>query len=425
MNVCLVGFPLFLACLQLLHFFLHLVLQQSVLATRQLSRDVAEQILFLLQHTVLHRVAHHLLALHDAVGYRAFGLQTLVGSNVETVFNTETEYTDWYSPFVMQVALTQYATVTLRVVHWTVWCINMDEGVQTLLNVHTSTKRKGAAHDNTDFTTVHLIEDFKFLLDAHAGLHHNNLGFGYTCINEFLANVLIKVKACRFVLIVVRKDGNSAVIFLGVFETAKCLTHGFIGLAVRLVCCIFKYKTCINGSGFGNTIHDKRNVTVLFLLLATHLLVIVELVFHELHHTTQGFRLRQIDVLCLFTVHLWYLVAHASCLTCQHRVGDTCPYTHKFGEVHITCKAVILLILAVGGKFQHLLDIAEVAHKVVEIIDAVLAHGVGWHEIAHERPYLGCGVADRRTSGKHHILAVLALQHGLRLQIDTLRLLAI
>ena len=301
----------------------------------------------------------------------------------------------------------------------------MDEGVQTLLNVHTSTKRKGAAHDNTDFTTVHLIEDFKFLLDTHAGLHHNNLGFGNTCINEFLANVLIKVEACRLVLIVVRKDGNSAVILLSVFKTAKCLTNGFIGLAVRLVCCIFKYKTCINGSGFGDTIHDERNVAVLFLLLATHLLVIVELVFHELHHTTQGFRLRQIDVLCLSTLHLWYLVAHASCITGKHRVSDTCPYTHKFGEVHITGKAVVLLVLAVGGKLQHLLNVAEVAHKVVEIIDAILAHSVGWHEIAHECPYLGCGVADRCASGKHYVLAVLVLQHGLRLQIDTLRLLAI
>ena len=166
-------------------------------------------------------------------------------------------------------------------------------------------------------------------------------------------------------------------------------------------------------------------MAVLFLLLATHLLVFVELVFHELHHTTQGFRLWQIDVLCLTTFHLWYLVTHASSLTCQHGIGDTCPYTHKFGEVYITCKAVVLLILAVGGKFQHLLDIAEVAHKVVEIIDAVLAHGVGWHKITHERPYFCCGIADRRTSSKHHILAVLALQHGLRLEIYTLRLLTI
>ena len=425
MNVCLVGFPLFLACLQLLHFFLHLVLQQSVLATRQLSRDVAEQVLFLLQHTVLHRVAHHLLTLHDAVGYRSFGLQTLISGNVEAVFYAETEYPDRYSPFVMQVALAQNTSIALSVVHWTVRCVNMDEGVQTLLDVHTSTECGGAAHDNTDFTTVHLVEDFKFLLDTPSRIYNHDLGFGYTSRNEFLANVLIQIEASRFILKPVSKDGNSTVVVLGVFKTAKCLTHGFIGLAVRLVCSIFKYKTWVNGSGLRNTVHRKRNVTVLFLLLATHLLVIVELVFHELHHTTQGFCLWKIDVLCLSTFHLWYLVAHASCLTGQHRVGDTSPYTHKFGEVHITCKSVILLVLAVGAKLQHLLDIAEVAHKVVEIIDAVLAHGVGWHEIAQERPYLGCGVADRRTSGKHHILAVLVLQHGLRLQIYTLRLLAI
>ena len=166
-------------------------------------------------------------------------------------------------------------------------------------------------------------------------------------------------------------------------------------------------------------------MAILFLLLATHVLVFIELVLHILHHASQNLGLREIDILSLSAIHLWYLVTHASSLTGKHSIGYAAPYTHKFGEVHITCKAVILLVLAVGGKLQHLLYVTEVPNEVIKVIDAILAHGVGWHQIAHECPYLGSGVTDRRTCGKHYVLAVLVLQYGLSLEIHALRLLAV
>ena len=226
-------------------------------------------------------------------------------------------------------------------------------------------------------------------------------------------------------MIIVGKDGNRSVVVLGILKTAKGLTNSLIGLTVWLINCIFQYKTCIYGSCFGNAIHHERYVAILFLLLATHVLVCIELVLHILHHASQSLGLWKVDVLGLSALHLWYLVAHTSSLTGKHSIGYAAPYTHKFGEVHITCKAVVLLILAVGGKLQHLLYVAKVPNEVIKVIDAVLTHGVGWHQIAHECPYLGSGVADGCAGGKHYVLAVLVLQYGLRLEIHALRLLAV
>ena len=109
--------------------------------------------------------------------------------------------------------------------------------------------------------------------------------------------------------------------------------------------------------------------------------------------------------MCLSSLHLRYLVTHASSLARQHGVGHGGPYTHKFGEVEITGKAVYLVILAVGLEFQHLLYVAEVADKIIEVEDVILLHHVSRDEVAHERPYLCGGVADRCTCRKDNILA--------------------
>ena len=130
--------------------------------------DVAKQVLVFLQNSVLHRVAHQLLTFHNAVRYRSFGLQTLIGGHVKTVLYSKTEYTHGQVPLFMQVALAQNASIALRVVHRSVGGIHMDKGVQTLLYVHTCSQREGTAHDDTHFTTVHFVEDFELLLDFHA-----------------------------------------------------------------------------------------------------------------------------------------------------------------------------------------------------------------------------------------------------------------
>ena len=90
----------------------------------------------------------------------------------------------------------------------------MNEGVQTLLYVHTSAKRKGTAHNDTNLATVHLVEDFQFLLNAHAALHHNDLLGGNSLRNQFLADVLIEVEATALVLIVVGKQRNRSAVGL-------------------------------------------------------------------------------------------------------------------------------------------------------------------------------------------------------------------
>ena len=120
----------------------------------------------------------------------------------------------------MQVALTQDASVALRVVHRPVGGIHMNKGVQTLLDIHTGTKGEGTTHDDTHFTTVHFVEDFKFLLDFHAWFHHDNLIFWNARFYKLLTNILIEIEPCRFVLIIVGKNGNGSVVVLGIFKTA-------------------------------------------------------------------------------------------------------------------------------------------------------------------------------------------------------------
>ena len=165
----------------------------------------------------------------------------------------------------------------------------------------------------------------------------------------------------------------------------------------------------------GNAVHGKRNTAVFFLLLTTHLVEAFKFFSHILHYATQCACLWQVDVLCLATLHFGYLLHQFGLVFGEHGVGHARPYTHKFGQVHISCKAVYFLELAACVELWHLLYVAEVAHEVVKVVNAVFLHGVLGHEVAHECPNLcGC-VADRRTSGEDNITSVVLLQHGLRL----------
>ena len=120
----------------------------------------------------------------------------------------------------MQVALTCNSTVALRVVHWAVWGIQVYEGVQTLLDIHASTKCEGTTHNHTDFATVHLVEDFLLLLDGHTRTDDYHLLGWHTLLDEFLSDVLVEVETAVLVLIVVGKQSNGAVILGGLFERA-------------------------------------------------------------------------------------------------------------------------------------------------------------------------------------------------------------
>lgn len=69
------------------------------------------------------------------------------------------------------------------------------------------------------------------------------------------------------------------------------------------------------------------------------------------------------------------------------------------------------------------MQIAEVADEIIKVVDVILLHYVSRDEVAHERPYLCCGVADRRTCRKDNILAAGLFQNGLCFEEYTLRFL--
>ena len=120
----------------------------------------------------------------------------------------------------MQVALACNSTIALSVVHWTVWGIQVYEGVQTLLNVHACTKCEGTTHNYTDFATVHLVEDFLLLLDSHVRTDDYHLLGWHTLLDEFLSDVLVEVEASMLILIDISKQSNGAVILGSLFERA-------------------------------------------------------------------------------------------------------------------------------------------------------------------------------------------------------------
>ena len=166
-------------------------------------------------------------------------------------------------------------------------------------------------------------------------------------------------------------------------------------------------------------------MAILLLLLAAQLLKAFKFCLNELHDTAQCACLREVDVLCLTTLYIWHVILHCLSFIGADGISNARPDTHKLREVHIACKAVILLELAVCGELQHLCEVTEVADKIVKVIDAIFLHGVSWHEIAHECPYLGCCVTDRCAGSKDYVASVVLLHNGLRLQIYALRLLAV
>ena len=414
-DIGLVGLPLLSATLVLAHVLLRIVLQQGVFAARKLRHGITEHIFFLFKHTVVHAVLHQSVALHHAVGNRSLGFQSLIGGHVKAVLHTETEHTHWLAPLLVQVTLSQDTAIALCVVHRSVGRIKVDKGVQTLLYVHASAKGGCTAKYHTHLATVHLVEDFQLLLDGHTWLHHDNLTFGYALRYEFLLDVLIQVETAALVLVVVGKDGHRSLVVVRLFQRAQGLAHGLVGLAPWIILCVHLHKSGIYCGSLGNAVHGKRNTAVFFLLLTAHLVKAVKFGSHILHHAAQGACLWQVDVLCLATLHFGYLLHQFGLVFGEHGVGHARPYTHKFGQVHISCKAVYFLELTTCVELWHLLYVAEVAHEVVKVVNAVFLHGVLGHEVAHECPNLcGC-VADRRTSGEDNITSVVLLQHGLRL----------
>ena len=194
------------------------------------------------------------------------------------------------------------------------------------------------------------------------------------------------------------------------------MANCFVGLAVRVVLRIGLHQPGIHGSGFGDTVHRERNVAVLLLFLAAHLLIMFKFALYELHDATQCACLWQIKVLCLSSLHFRYFVLYATGFFGKDGIGHSRPYTHQLGQVHISGKAVVLLELSACGELQHLLNVTEVAYKVIKVINTVLFHRIGRHEIAHERPNLCGSVADWRTCGEDYVSSVVLFQNSLCLQ---------
>ena len=315
----------------------------------------------------------------------------------------------------MQVALSQDASVALSVVHRSVGRVKVDKRVQTLLYVHARAKCGGTAEHHTHLAMVHLVEDFQLLLDGHVGLHYYNLISRHTLGNEFLLDVLIQVETAALVLEMVGKDSHRSLVAVRFFQRAHGLAHGLVGLALRVVICIYLHKTGIYCGSLGYAVHGKGNMAVLLLLLAAHLVKIVQLLAHILHHATQGACLWQIDVLRLASLHFGYLLHQLRLVLGEHGVSHARPYTHQFGQIDVTCKAVHFLELATCVELRHLLYVAEVAHEVVKVVDTIFFHRVLGHKVAHESPYLCGRVADRRTRGEDNVASVVLLQYGLRL----------
>ena len=312
MDVGLVCFPLlFTACI-LAYILFRIVFQHGILTAGELCYSISKHIFFLLKHTVGHTVRHHLLAIHNTIGNGPLCFQTLVGSNVQTILYTEAQDTYRFIHILVQISLSQNTSVTLGIVHWTVRRIQMYQRVQAFLNVHACTECKGRTENHTHLATVYLFKDFKFFLDSHSRPHYHNLICRNPLCNQLIPDVIIKVEATLFVLVIVGKNGNRTFVIGCFFQRAQCLSNGFMSLTVYIIFGIRLYQSGIHGSGFGNTVHRERDVAVLFLLLSAHLFIMFKFVLYELHDATQCACLWQIKVLCLSSLHFGYFVLYAA-----------------------------------------------------------------------------------------------------------------
>src|SRR5574344_28746 len=144
-NVCLVCFPLLLFACVLARITLGWVLLHGIFTTRELCYSIAKYIFVFFHSTVFHTVLEHFLSTHHRVCNNSLGLQTLICCDVEGVLDSKTKYADRNTHRLVEVALTNNAAIALSIVHRTVWSIKMNQSMETLLNVHASAKRKGAA----------------------------------------------------------------------------------------------------------------------------------------------------------------------------------------------------------------------------------------------------------------------------------------
>ena len=279
----------------------------------------------------------------------------------------------------MEISLSQDAAVALSVVHRSVGRVNVYQGMQALLNIYACAESESATHYHSYLATIDFFEDFKLFLYRQSRCHYHNLLCRHSLLNQFFTNILIEIESAVFIAVVVSKDCYRAVVTLTILERAECLPHSFVGLAVRVVIRVCLNKTGVNGCGLGYAVADERYMTVPFLLLAAHVLKAVKFRLDVKHNASQGASLRQEDVGRFAALDFWYLVLHGSGLACQYGVCNTRPYTHEFGEIDVSGKAVVLFELAAGRKFEHVLKVAEVAHEVVEVVDVVLAHCILRH----------------------------------------------
>ena len=84
------------------------------------------------------------------------------------------------SPFLVKIALTQFPTIPLSVIHRTVGSVQVYQRKQSFLDINTGTKRKCTAKQYSNVTGIGFVEYLNFLVYAHPGFHYYNLFLRHT-----------------------------------------------------------------------------------------------------------------------------------------------------------------------------------------------------------------------------------------------------
>ena len=174
----------------------------------------------------------------------------------------------------MNITLSQYTSVSLRVVHRPVRSVNVDKRMKPFLYVHACSKRERTTHDHPYIATVHLVEYLQFLLGCHIRPHDNDLVGRDTRFHEFLLDVLIKVEPGLLVLIVIGEKGYRSLILVAILQRPQCLPYGLVRLAVWVISGILGHQAHIDSGSLGYAIHGKRYMAVGLLLLTAHVVIL-------------------------------------------------------------------------------------------------------------------------------------------------------
>ena len=191
--VLLVCNVLCLLAFQSLNLALRLILQQRKLRARKVGGSICKRhhLLVLLVCAVLLIVLQVFRAAHNHVYEVRLCLQSLIARNVESILYTEVQYLYRNVPLLMQVALSQYTTYTLRQVHRSVRHVHVYQRVQSLLNVHTRSKRTCRAKHYANFALVNLVKRNILCVLRHSASHYEDFLFRHAPLHKFALYLVI------------------------------------------------------------------------------------------------------------------------------------------------------------------------------------------------------------------------------------------